>query len=170
MKPKYPFFQFPAAISRGSPSHRFDGYATLCSPSAELLATFLQHPTVPLWITKTPKSSMMKIHTTIGLRVSLFFFVCGIAVHSVSTSPGSFAFIDCEALNDRITSTEGSTSDGGFRSNVIRRDGPACVVTGTEAYHCDAAHLIPHSKGDEVRFVVSSYNHLMTLFSRTFKE
>jgi hypothetical protein len=28
----------------------------------------------------------------------------------------------------------------------------------------------PHSKGDEVRFVVSSYNHLMTLFSSTLKK
>ena len=110
---------------------------------------------------------MVKIHTTIGLRVS-FFFVCEIAVHSVSTSPDSFAFIDYQALNDRITTAEGSTHDGDFRSNVKRRDGPACVVT--EAGECDAAHLIPHSKGDEVRFVVSSYNYLMTLFSSTFKE
>ena len=100
----------------------------------------------------------------------LFFCVCGIAIHSVSTSPGSFTFIDYEALNDRITTAEGSTRTGGFRSNVKRRDGGACVVTGMGASHCDAAHLIPHSKGDEVRFVVSSYNHLMTLFSSTFKE
>ena len=58
-----------------------------------------------------------------------------------------------------------------FRDDVINRDGPVCVVTKLEAAHCDAVHLIPHSKGDEVRFVVDSYhNHLMTSFSSTFKE
>jgi len=112
---------------------------------------------------------MVKIHTTIGLRVS-FFFVCEIAVHSVSTCPDSFTFIDYQALNDRITTAQGSTRDGDFRSNVIRRDGQACVVTQEEEGGCDATHLIPHSKGDEVRFVVSSFNHFMTLFSSTFKE
>ncbi len=92
----------------------------LCSPFAELVATFVQHPTVPLWPTKTPKLPMKRINTTIGLRVS-FLFVCEIAVQS----------------------KEGD---------------------------CDAAHLILHSKGDEVRFVVSSYDHLMTLFSSTLRK
>ena len=107
---------------------------------------------------------MIKVHTTIGLRVS-FLFVCEIAVHSVSTSPGRCAFVDYEALNDRITTTEGTPRRADFRNDVVRRDGPACVVTGREKEHCDATHLIPHRKGDEVRFVVSSYNHLMTSFS-----
>src|SRR6267154_4352639 len=145
MKPKCPFFQFPAAISRDSPSHHFNGYVMLCSPFAELVATFLQHPTVPLWTTKTPKLLMTKIHTTIGLRVS-FLFVCEIAVHSVSTSPGRCAFVDYEALNERITTTEGTERRGIFRGNVIRRDGRACVVTQEGEGTCDAAHLIPHSK------------------------
>jgi hypothetical protein len=112
---------------------------------------------------------MTKIHTTIGLRVS-FLFVCEIAVHSVSTSPGSCAFVDLQGLNDRITTTGGSTHRGDFRDDVVRRDGPACVVTRMDKDDCVAAHLIPHSKGDAVRFVVSSYNHLMTLFSSTFKK
>ena len=112
---------------------------------------------------------MTKIHTTIGLRVSLLF-ACEIAVHSVSTSPGRCAFVDYEGLNDRITTTEGTTRRRYFRDDVVQRDGPACVVTEVGEAHCDAAHLIPHSKGDGVRFVVSSYNHLMTLFSSTFKE
>jgi hypothetical protein len=110
-----------------------------------------------------------KIHTTIGLRVS-FLFVSEIAVHSVSTSPGRCAFVDYEALNDRITTNEGTARRRDFRDNVVQRDGPACVVTQADSSACDAAHLIPHSKGDEVRFVVSSYNHLMTLFSSTLKE
>src|SRR6267154_127547 len=101
MKPKYPFFQFPAAISRDSPSHHFNGYAMLCSPFAELVATFLQHPMVPLWTTKTPKLPMTKTHTTIGLRVS--FLLCVRLLFSVSTSPDRCAFVDYEGLNDRIT-------------------------------------------------------------------
>jgi hypothetical protein len=113
--------------------------------------------------------AMMKIHTTIGLRVS-FFSVCEIAVHSVSTSPGDCVFVDRLGLNDRITSSVMTTRRGNFREAVIGRDGPACVVTATEFSDCDAAHLIPHSRGDDVRFVVSSYNHLMTLFSSIFEK
>jgi hypothetical protein len=96
--------------------------------------------------------------------------MCEIAVHSVSTSPGRFAFVDHEGLNDRITTTEGTIRRRNFRDDVVQRDGPACVVTEEGEYECEAAHLIPHSKGDEVRFVVSSYNHLITLFSSTLKE
>jgi hypothetical protein len=136
---------------------------------AELVATFVQHPTVPLWTTKTPKFPMTKTHITIGLRVS-FLFVCEIAVHRVSTSPGRCAFVDYEALDDRTTTSEGSTSRRDFRDDVVRRDGPACVVTKMEESACIAVHLIPHGKGDEVRFVVSLYNHLMTLFSSTIKK
>jgi hypothetical protein len=98
---------------------------------------------------------MPKTHTTIGLRVS-FRFVCEIAVHSVSTSPEACAFVDHEGLNDRSTSTELTLRRHNFRGDVIRRDGHACVVTGTEGENCDAVHLIPWSKGEEVRFVVSS--------------
>ena len=112
---------------------------------------------------------MTKIHTTIGLRVS-FLFVCEIALHSVSTFPGHCAFVDHEGLNDRITTSEGTLRRRDFRDDVIKRDGPVCVITQVGAYHCDATHLIPHSKGDQVRFVVSSYNHLMSLFSSTLKK
>ena len=112
---------------------------------------------------------MMKIHTTICLRVS-FLFVCEIAVLSVSTSPGPCAFVDYQGLNDRITTTEGAPRSGDFRDEIIKRDGPTCVITQVEKDDCDAAHLIPHSKCDKVRFVVSSYNYLMTLFSSTLKE
>src|SRR5882762_3468999 len=55
-------------------------------------------------------------------------FACEIAVHRVSTSPGPCAFVDHEGLNDRITTTEGTTRRGDFRNDVVRRDGPACVI------------------------------------------
>lgn len=32
----------------------------------------------------------------------------------------------------------------------MRRDGPVCVITQMSSVSCDAAHLIPKSKGDEV--------------------
>lgn len=112
---------------------------------------------------------MPKIHITISLWVS-FLFVCEITVHSVSTSPEDCAFIDYQGLNDRLTSTARTARSNSFRDNVIKRDGPACVVTLAAEDLCDAAHLIPRSKGDEVRFAVSSYNYFMTLFSSTLQK
>ena len=81
---------------------------------------------------------------------------------SVSLLPGDIAFVDrnYECLNDRITTTDGTlVRRKTFRDEVIERDGHACVVTQEGEDVCDAAHLIPHSKGDEVRYVpvVSSY-------------
>jgi hypothetical protein len=85
--------------------------------------------------------------------------------------PGCCAFIDCEGLNDRRTTTDWTIQHRDFREDVIRRDGHACVVTQEEEPQCDAVHLIPHRKGDEVRFVLNSYNHLnSTLFSSTLKK
>jgi hypothetical protein len=46
-----------------------------------------------------------------------------------------------------MTSSERSSR---FRSDVMARDGSACVFTAVEATLCDAAHLLPKSKGDEV--------------------
>ena len=98
--------------------------------------------------------------------------MCEIAIHSVSTSPGRCAFVDYEGLNDRTTTTEGTlpAHRSYFREEVIQRDGPACVITQMEESVCDASHLISHSKGDEVRFVVCSDDHLMTLFCSTLKK
>jgi hypothetical protein len=93
---------------------------------------------------------MQKLDVTIGLQVS-FLFVCEIAIHSVSTSPEDCAFVDHQGLHDQLTSTEQTPCRGGFRSDVMRRDGPTCVVTQERKEHCDAAHLIPWSKGDEVK-------------------
>ena len=131
----------------------------LCSPFVEPVVSFLQRPRVRLWTTTRPNLPMPKRHTTIGLRVSVRFCVCEIAVHSVSTSPEDCAFVDHEGLNDRSTSTELTLRRHNFRGDVIRRDGHTCVVSQVDT--CDAVHLIPRSKGDEVRFVVSSYNYLM---------
>ncbi|KAI9453975.1 hypothetical protein BJY52DRAFT_1286604 [Lactarius psammicola] len=61
---------------------------------------------------------------------------------------GDCIFVDYEGLNDRVTSTVPSDRPNDFRDDVIARDGTACIVTRHPAGHCDAAHLIPRSKGD----------------------
>ena len=48
-----------------------------------------------------------------------------------------------------ITSSEATPRRTQFRSDVIERD-RVCVLTGFGEHNCDAAHLLPHSKGDEV--------------------
>jgi len=48
-----------------------------------------------------------------------------------------------------VTSSWTSTRREDFRESVEGRD-RSCVVTGDPAYICDAAHLLPHSKGDTV--------------------
>ncbi|KAH9962045.1 hypothetical protein BJV74DRAFT_954505 [Russula compacta] len=40
-----------------------------------------------------------------------------------------------------------------FQSRCIRRDGYACVISQATGEFCDAAHLIPRSKGDEVNLL-----------------
>ena len=37
-----------------------------------------------------------------------------------------------------------------FRERIIARDG-TCVITGDLADNCTACHILPHSKGDDVR-------------------
>jgi hypothetical protein len=84
-------------------------------------------------------------------------------------SSGDCVFVDNEGLNDQLTSTVQTPRRSRFRADVIRRDGPACVVTHDSEQVCDAVHLIPRSKSDEVRFVIGSYNYWMTLFSSTLQ-
>ena len=109
-------------------------------------------------LTKTPNGSAVDYKNTEIAENTYYYrpssklsFVCEIAVHSVSTSPGRCAFVDHRGLNDRITTTEGGTaSRGGLRRDIIKRDGRACVITQAGEGDCDAVHLIPHSKGDGV--------------------
>jgi len=48
-----------------------------------------------------------------------------------------------------VTSSRKSTRRDYFRRDVMDRDG-CCVVTGLPHDACQAAHLLPHSKGDTV--------------------
>ncbi|KAN0097128.1 hypothetical protein V8E55_001574 [Tylopilus felleus] len=53
-----------------------------------------------------------------------------------------------------ITSSDPTTRVD-LRSQVIERDG-TCVLTRFHSFNCDAAHLLPHSKGDEY---IDNYTH-----------
>lgn len=64
------------------------------------------------------------------------------------TPSGDCIFVDYEGLNDRETSTEQTHRGLHFRRDVRQRDG-CCIITQERAEDCDAAHLIPRSKGDE---------------------
>lgn len=53
-------------------------------------------------------------------------------------------------MHDRASTTSAVTTRREvFRQRIISRDG-GCVMTGAAAEHCEACHIIPHSKGDEV--------------------
>lgn len=41
------------------------------------------------------------------------------------------------------------SSRGGFRNELLERDG-TCVISGEPPCYCQAAHLLPHAKGDKV--------------------
>jgi hypothetical protein len=49
-----------------------------------------------------------------------------------------------------ITSTGQSSRRANFRNDVKQRDGDQCVLTGVVGDHCDASHLLNHSKGNLV--------------------
>jgi hypothetical protein len=69
--------------------------------------------------------------------------------------------IDGKIVGPRtVTSSRTSTRRDEFFEDVVVRD-ERCVVTGDSEY-CDAAHLLPHSKGDKV------YDSCMALSTLTF--
>jgi hypothetical protein len=58
--------------------------------------------------------------------------------------------IDPKLADTRTVTSSGTSSRrDGFRDEVENRD-EVCVVTGGPGFLCDAAHLLPHSKGDKV--------------------
>lgn len=66
---------------------------------------------------------------------------------AITVSGGDFLPVDVRGLNDRVTSSATPQCDSDFRDAIVRRD-TSCVITGER--ECDAAHLIPHAKGDMV--------------------
>ncbi|KAF8433703.1 hypothetical protein L210DRAFT_3411547 [Boletus edulis BED1] len=71
-----------------------------------------------------------------------------------------YHLVDYQAFNDKCTTTAATPRSSNFRENVCARDGE-CVITGTECDDCDAAHIIPRSKGHEyISFVVRDRSSL----------
>src|SRR6266404_2379597 len=74
-----------------------------------------------------------------------------------------FKFVDHHGLKNRtsVASSDSMCRTSVFRPAITRRDG-CCVVTGEDVEDCDAAHIIPRSKGDAVGFFVGFCLCLMT--------
>ncbi|KAF8124596.1 hypothetical protein EV363DRAFT_1540456 [Boletus edulis] len=63
---------------------------------------------------------------------------------------GRYHLVDSNALADKITASTASTPRRHhFCNEVARRDNNHCVITGVADDDCHAAHIIPHSKGDQ---------------------
>jgi hypothetical protein len=59
--------------------------------------------------------------------------------------------VDVYAMDDRTSDASDLTSRrADFRQGVIARDS-TCVITGQPPNLCDACHIVPHSKGNNVR-------------------
>ena len=59
--------------------------------------------------------------------------------------------VDPAALDDRTSNTSHLTvRRADFRQRMVDRDA-TCAKTNEPAWLCDALHIIPHSKGDNVR-------------------
>jgi hypothetical protein len=85
---------------------------------------------------------------------------CGSLLIHCCVVIGDYHLVDYQTLNDRITSSEQTTRRSDFRRSIIQRNGEFCVVTRTLGIYCDAAHIIPRSKGDEVLFKIDSCHPL----------
>jgi hypothetical protein len=62
---------------------------------------------------------------------------------------GPISFVDVDGLNHLKSSQFTTSSRAGFRDDIVERDGSS-VVNGIDEELCDACHLIPHSKGNQV--------------------
>ena len=119
----------------------------ICGSQGDLSIT-PNGPAVDYEITEIPNNQNTYYYQPSGKLSFCVGFCCSVS----RLSPGVIAFVDYEGLNDRVTTSDGTSRRRDLREDVIRRDGLACVVTHEEEGICDAVHLIPHSKGDDVRF------------------
>jgi len=85
---------------------------------------------------------------------------------SLFAPPGSCIFVDYAGLNDQTTSTSQTPRRYNFREDVEERDGEVCIIT--QQGGCDAAHLVPNSKGDEVTLVIFLCDPSITICSSTW--
>ena len=103
---------------------------------------------VKRWAITRPKFNQAHITSYHEARTILGFNVW----LSTLGSTGEPLLIDVDGINDRTSDASSlSSRRQNFRDNIIGRDG-CCVVTGDQDLMvCDACHIIPHAKGDDVR-------------------
>jgi len=74
--------------------------------------------------------------------------------HTTNEAKLSMFPIDPSLANPRIVTSSGaSPRRDRFRLKVKRRDRRRCVATRDRSCYCQAAHPLPHSKGNEVRLL-----------------
>ncbi|KAH9072334.1 hypothetical protein EDB83DRAFT_2362411 [Lactarius deliciosus] len=98
----------------------------------------------------------LSIHPFKWIRYVMFSVFTSLAgVIDLYYNPsGSCIFVDYNGLNETLTSTDSTPCRHDFRDEVIKRDGESCTITGQSADICDAAHIIPRCKSDEVVFAI----------------
>lgn len=76
--------------------------------------------------------------------------------------------IDPTGGRTHVTSSVSIRRRNDFRDDVAERDGRRCLLTGVEEIFCDAVHVLPHSKGDEVCYSyfqpILAYHHNHSTF------
>jgi len=86
--------------------------------------------------------------TTLYQGVSQFLCLRTSCPSSILDKP---SLLDPGGIDDRTSDALTiSTSRAGFRRRISERDG-TCVMTGSPDEYCEASHIIPHAKGDQVR-------------------
>ncbi|KAF8122435.1 hypothetical protein EV363DRAFT_1554526 [Boletus edulis] len=81
-----------------------------------------------------------------------------------------YHLVDYKAFNDTCTSSAATPRRSNFREQVCTRD-DECVITRDECDECDAAHIIPRSKGSEyISFVVRDRSSLYERLPFSFEE
>ena len=110
---------------------RTSGFTTLLESSLEPVEIFSESVTCPLAI--------------------LFLLTTNLASLPPLTKRSAICFRLTPGLSTQgtVTSSRTSTRRDNFRGDVEDRGG-RCVVTGVPPSVCNAAHLLPHSKGDTV--------------------
>jgi hypothetical protein len=154
---------FPTMTSGGSQSARINGSATFCFPSVEPGVIFLRHQMGNQSTMIAPRWQMISTSTIIH-RVKFLFIFTNCCSLFILVSLELCLFVDYQGLNDNVTSSDRTPRSHTFRDNIIARDG-VCIVTRNAVRICDAAHLVPMSKGNAVRFPVNPCVSLMILFS-----
>jgi hypothetical protein len=153
-------FPSPPVTFKGSPSALSNGFDLLRSPFAESVEIFPRHQMAPL-LSMTMSPTLISLRpTTILLRVRLLGFEAShLPVTKALVLIGEYNLVDHKVLNlDRMTSSEQTPRRSRFRDDVVERDGSSCHFTGVSEELCDAAHIVPRSKGDEVRSRLSHLN------------